>query len=148
MPPTNTPNCRCCPDLPAELESLQMFTERSHDNSETGSQITEMAQKRKGLEWKPFSLPVSAGFLFVFPACWVFCYRLWMARRSPNSKLFLNKQAMDLLNIYMLENSRSSFFSFPPVINLLSKHRLRRNTAITQQPYSPISGKQNDFHFS
>lgn len=44
MPPTNTPNCRCCLDLPAELESLQMFTERSHDNSETGSQITEMAQ--------------------------------------------------------------------------------------------------------
>lgn len=56
MPLANMPKYRCCLDLPAELESLQMFAESecSHVNSETGSQITKITRKERGLSGNHF----------------------------------------------------------------------------------------------
>lgn len=56
MAPTNAPNYSCWLHLPVELKSLQMFRESecSHDNSKTGSHITEITQEEEGLSGNHF----------------------------------------------------------------------------------------------
>lgn len=57
MAPANTPNYRCCLDLPVELESLQMFTESLNVLMTTLNRDLRLQKSLiQRLEWKPFSL--------------------------------------------------------------------------------------------